>query len=83
MREKDQLLEQLQTQIRDLERYVNYLQGESEGKVVTAIASKPFVRPKSNPFLKFTGCSSRRFERNELKNTIIGHHYGYFTMQIN
>lgn len=31
----------------------------------------------STPFLKWFGCGSRRFERNELKRSPIGNHYGY------
>uniref|UniRef100_A0A0N5AD65 RUN domain-containing protein n=1 Tax=Syphacia muris TaxID=451379 RepID=A0A0N5AD65_9BILA len=76
IKEKDRLLEQLQTQIRDLERFVNYLQDENNGKSITAIASEPYFRPKKNTFLKLAGCGSRRFERNELKDTVIGNHYG-------
>ncbi|VDM40896.1 unnamed protein product [Toxocara canis] len=76
MKAKEQLVEQLQTQIVDLERFVNFLQVETPERVPTSIASVPVARPKRNPVLNLVGCGSRRFERNELKNTIRGNHYG-------
>lgn len=76
MKAKEQLVEQLQTQIVDLERFVSFLQGESSEKSPTSISSIPVARPKKNSLLQLVGCGSRRFERNELKHTLRGNHYG-------
>ncbi|TMS36058.1 hypothetical protein L596_003321 [Steinernema carpocapsae] len=79
LKAKDQLVDQLQTQIVDLERFVNFLQAEtgSEAKPPLSISSINTVRSrKPNPLLSLVGCQSRRFERNELKNTPKGNHYG-------
>lgn len=73
---KEQLVEQLQTQILDLERFVSFLQNESTEKPPTSIASLPVVRSRKNPVLQLVGCGSRKFERNELKATSRGNHYG-------
>uniref|UniRef100_A0A914S0A4 RUN domain-containing protein n=1 Tax=Parascaris equorum TaxID=6256 RepID=A0A914S0A4_PAREQ len=76
MRAKEQLVEQLQTQIVDLERFVSFLQVETPERAPTSIASMPVVRPKRSSVLSLVGCGSRKFERNELKNTLRGNHYG-------
>uniref|UniRef100_A0A0M3I0A8 RUN domain-containing protein n=1 Tax=Ascaris lumbricoides TaxID=6252 RepID=A0A0M3I0A8_ASCLU len=76
MRAKEQLVEQLQTQIVDLERFVSFLQVETPERPPTSIASMPVARPKRSSVLSLVGCGSRKFERNELKNTLRGNHYG-------
>lgn len=94
MKEKEQVVDQLQTQITDLERYVAYLQEEvatgcnptadeddgSREKLqpVRSVESANFRRIQKKPSMfGLIGCQSRRhFERNELKNTLRGNHYG-------
>lgn len=89
IKEKDQLVDQLQTQITDLERFVSFLQQESvasendeekpdrfvQKSIESAYKRQPPTRQKS--ILGLISCQSqRRFERNELKKTMIGNHYG-------
>ncbi|KAH7721596.1 RUN domain-containing protein 1 [Aphelenchoides avenae] len=94
MKEKEQVVDQLQTQITDLERYVAYLQEEvatggnniaeeedgSREKLqpVRSVESANFRRIQKKPSMfGLIGCQSRRhFERNGLKNTLRGNHYG-------
>ncbi|EPB80884.1 hypothetical protein ANCCEY_00086 [Ancylostoma ceylanicum] len=74
-KEKQQLVEQLQTQIVDLERFVSYLQKENSSQETSParfIASKP----KSSSFFGLVGGSANRFQKNQLKNTLRGNHYG-------
>ncbi|VDK46345.1 unnamed protein product [Anisakis simplex] len=107
---KQQLVEQLQTQIVDLERFVSFLQVESGGSSDTdpershrrrkssssscmsqidaqqhspiSIASMPLAKHnqqhlnKHNLLVNLVGCGSKRFERNQLKGTMRGNHYG-------
>ncbi|KAK6058640.1 hypothetical protein COOONC_03787 [Cooperia oncophora] len=80
-KEKQQLVEQLQTQIIDLERFVSYLQKENssvDGSPAKAIASSQFTasRPKSGYFFGLIGGSAQHFQKNQLKNTLRGNHYG-------
>ncbi|VDO36409.1 hypothetical protein V3C99_017729 [Haemonchus contortus] len=80
-KEKQQLVEQLQTQIIDLERFVSYLQKENssaDGSPAKAIASSQFTasKPKSSSFFGLIGGSGQRFQKNQLKNTLRGNHYG-------
>uniref|UniRef100_A0A0N5BHN2 RUN domain-containing protein n=1 Tax=Strongyloides papillosus TaxID=174720 RepID=A0A0N5BHN2_STREA len=101
--EQEKLVEQLTTQIVDLERFVNFLQIEKEANLnsersssqiyesneknnecydnsLKAFTSTPMqtmnVDKRSNltNFLSFG--SGKKFEKNELKNTIKGNHYG-------
>ncbi|KAK6032655.1 hypothetical protein OSTOST_01156 [Ostertagia ostertagi] len=80
-KEKQQLVEQLQTQIIDLERFVSYLQKENsstDGSPAKAITSSQFTasKPKSSSFFALIGGSAQRFQKNQLKNTLRGNHYG-------
>ncbi|WKY16659.1 hypothetical protein Q1695_001361 [Nippostrongylus brasiliensis] len=80
-KEKQQLVEQLQTQIVDLERFVSYLQKENSsqnGSPAKAISSSQFVasKPKSSSFFGLVSTSAKRFQKNQLKNTLQGNHYG-------
>ncbi|KAE9414091.1 hypothetical protein Angca_003637, partial [Angiostrongylus cantonensis] len=80
-KEKQQLVEQLQTQIVDLERFVSYLQRENssqQNSPTKAIASSQFTANKTKPssFFGLVGCSVQRFQKNQLKNTLQGNHYG-------
>ncbi|KIH54742.1 hypothetical protein ANCDUO_15109 [Ancylostoma duodenale] len=81
-KEKQQLVEQLQTQIVDLERFVSYLQKENSSQETSparAISSSQFIasKPKSGSFFGLVGGSANRFQKNQLKNTLRGNHYGY------
>ncbi|VDN01217.1 unnamed protein product [Thelazia callipaeda] len=72
---KEKLVEQLQTQIIDLERFVSFLQTEINERPPSSIASLPVTTAKKNSltnFIKF----SQKFERNQLKLTPQGSHYG-------
>uniref|UniRef100_A0A0N4U9I6 RUN domain-containing protein n=1 Tax=Dracunculus medinensis TaxID=318479 RepID=A0A0N4U9I6_DRAME len=73
---KEKLVEQLQTQIVDLERFVSFLQGETADRTPTSFSSTRTKPVKKNIFMNLIGCGNNRFERNELKNTIQGNHYG-------
>lgn len=73
---KEKLVEQLQTQIVDLERFVSFLQTENGERPPNSIASIPVIPVKRNSFLNIVGCN-RKFERNILKNTLQGNHYGF------
>ncbi|VDM56452.1 unnamed protein product [Angiostrongylus costaricensis] len=80
-KEKQQLVEQLQTQIVDLERFVSYLRRENssqQNSPTKAIASSQFTtnKAKSSSFFGLVGCSVQRFQKNQLKNTLQGNHYG-------
>ncbi|CAL2052830.1 unnamed protein product [Caenorhabditis brenneri] len=83
-KEKGQLVDQLQTQITDLERFVNFLQKENEensnkSSPVKSMGSTPLsgARLKSDSFLSgIIGCSTGKFQKNQLKNTLKGNHYG-------
>ncbi|EYC23143.1 hypothetical protein Y032_0016g3143 [Ancylostoma ceylanicum] len=80
-KEKQQLVEQLQTQIVDLERFVSYLQKENSSQETSparAISSSQFIasKPKSSSFFGLVGGSANRFQKNQLKNTLRGNHYG-------
>ncbi|KAJ1352055.1 hypothetical protein KIN20_008243 [Parelaphostrongylus tenuis] len=79
-KEKQQLVEQMQTQIVDLERFVNYLQRENNSQQCSptkAITSSQFNSNKTNSsFFGWVGCSVQRFQKNQLKNTLQGNHYG-------
>jgi hypothetical protein len=87
IKEKEKLVDQLQTQIVDLERFVSFLQQESntiqeeeDGSEKTAAprsiesAYKQPLQRKKSIFNLIGG--SRYFERNELKKTPAGNHYG-------
>uniref|UniRef100_A0A0K0G4V7 RUN domain-containing protein n=1 Tax=Strongyloides venezuelensis TaxID=75913 RepID=A0A0K0G4V7_STRVS len=101
--EQEKLVEQLTTQIVDLERFVNFLQIEKEANLnsersssqvyenneknneyydnsLKAFTSTPMqimnVDKRSNLTNFLTFGSGRKFEKNELKNTIKGNHYG-------
>ncbi|CAI2355580.1 unnamed protein product [Caenorhabditis sp. 36 PRJEB53466] len=83
-KEKGQLVDQLQTQITDLERFVNFLQKENsensnQNTPVRSMGSTPLssAKPKNASFLSgIIGCSTSRFQKNQLKNTLKGNHYG-------
>ncbi|KAK5984199.1 RUN domain-containing protein 1 [Trichostrongylus colubriformis] len=82
-KEKQHLVEQLQTQIIDLERFVSYLQKENsstDASPAKAISSSQFTsfasKPKSTSFFGLVGGSSQHFQKNQLKNTLRGNHYG-------
>lgn len=94
MKEKEQLVDQLQTQITDLERFVSFLQQESvasetdeeksdrssQRSIESAYKRQPLQRKKS--LFNLISCQSqRKFERNELKKTVIGNHYGFVSLQ--
>ncbi|KAI6242019.1 RUN domain-containing protein 1 [Aphelenchoides fujianensis] len=90
IKEKDQLVDQLHTQIHDLERFVSFLQQEStvredeeaDGEtaaspraIESAFKRAPMQRKRS--LFNLIGLQSQRtFERNELKKTPLGNHYG-------
>lgn len=84
LKEKGQLVDQLQTQITDLERFVNFLQKENaensnQTTPVRSMGSTPLsgAKSKNNSFLSgIIGCSTGRFQKNQLKNTLKGNHYG-------
>ncbi|KAI6189927.1 RUN domain-containing protein [Aphelenchoides bicaudatus] len=88
IKEKDQLVDQLQTQITDLERFVSFLQQESVAsendeekpdRLVRSIESayKRQLPVRQKSIFGLIGCQSKRhFERNELKKTVLGNHYG-------
>jgi hypothetical protein len=120
LREKDKLLDQLRTQITDLERFVKLLQAEigspppspierkKEEEITnrvppTTSAESDDIRPldlrkpidqmksqqkdackKSSFFGHFIGhgFSRKHFERNELKHTTMGNHYGYALIEL-
>uniref|UniRef100_A0A1I7U7J6 RUN domain-containing protein n=1 Tax=Caenorhabditis tropicalis TaxID=1561998 RepID=A0A1I7U7J6_9PELO len=83
-KEKEQLVDQLQTQITDLERFVNFLQKENaensnQTTPVRSMGSTPLsgAKAKNTSFLSgIIGCSTGRFQKNQLKNTLKGNHYG-------
>lgn len=83
-KEKGQLVDQLQTQITDLERFVNFLQKENaensnQTTPVRSMGSTPLsgAKSKNGSFLSgIIGCSTGRFQKNQLKNTLKGNHYG-------
>ncbi|CAJ0564963.1 unnamed protein product, partial [Mesorhabditis spiculigera] len=81
-KEKEQLMEQLQTQIVDLERFVNYLQREAAqpDSPTKAIGSSnpPNDKKKSqgSGLTSWIGWSSKKFQKNQLKATPKGNHYG-------
>ncbi|KAI1719496.1 RUN domain-containing protein [Ditylenchus destructor] len=104
IKEKDKLVDQLQTQIIDLERFVSFLQQEinastnglplDEDNPIRAISPdsisaqctarslestyKMAPPQRSSSIMKLFGCRTQRekFERNELKRTPVGNHYG-------
>lgn len=72
---KEKLVEQLQTQIVDLERFVSFLQTEISVRPPSSISSLPVAPAKKSLFtnwMKF----NQKFERNQLKRTPQGSHYG-------
>lgn len=72
---KEKLVEQLQTQIVDLERFVSFLQTEISVRPPSSISSLPVAPTKKGFFtnwMKF----NQKFERNQLKRTPQGSHYG-------
>ncbi|MFH4978102.1 hypothetical protein AB6A40_004811 [Gnathostoma spinigerum] len=74
---KERLVAQLQTQIVDLERFISFLQRNPPTILQpTSVPSSYIDSPKTNLFLKFVGCGSQKFQRNELKTTVQGNHYG-------
>ncbi|CAI5455017.1 unnamed protein product [Caenorhabditis angaria] len=83
-KEQSQLVDQLQTQIIDLERFVSFLQKENaeNSNQTTPIRSMgssalTSAKPKQSSFLGgIVGCSTNRFQKNQLKNTLKGNHYG-------
>ncbi|GMR60491.1 hypothetical protein PMAYCL1PPCAC_30686, partial [Pristionchus mayeri] len=87
-KQQGQLVEQLQTQITDLERFVSYLQKENEGleangsvpKIpLQSLGSSPAkTTPKKGLFglPSFSSPSSSGFQKNQLKQTAKGRHYG-------
>ncbi|VDK87861.1 unnamed protein product [Litomosoides sigmodontis] len=72
---KEQLVEQLQTQIVDLERFIGFLQTEASDRLPNSISSLPFVPAKKASFMNLIKFN-RKFERNQLKQTPQGSHYG-------
>uniref|UniRef100_A0A914QFL5 RUN domain-containing protein n=1 Tax=Panagrolaimus davidi TaxID=227884 RepID=A0A914QFL5_9BILA len=93
IKEKEQLVDQLQTQIIDLENFVSFLQKESAANC--ANSPIPTISPDSpNPYSSTRALQSinrnppkrqtsmfgligaKKFEKNELKNTPRGNHYG-------
>lgn len=96
-KEKQQLVEQLQTQIIDLERFVNFLQAEQDVSNLQNIKVNKYKfqlsiikfqaisstnhadhRPKSSSALfGLIGCSTNRFQKNQLKHSKKENHYGY------
>uniref|UniRef100_A0A0N5A3E5 RUN domain-containing protein n=1 Tax=Parastrongyloides trichosuri TaxID=131310 RepID=A0A0N5A3E5_PARTI len=101
--EQEKLVEQLTTQIFDLERFVNFLQIEKESNMNNeetsskdkgndyghngyydnsskAFSSTPMQSRNPYKGANFTNLITlglgKRFEKNELKNTIKGNHYG-------
>uniref|UniRef100_A0A7E4V270 RUN domain-containing protein n=1 Tax=Panagrellus redivivus TaxID=6233 RepID=A0A7E4V270_PANRE len=96
IKEKEQLVDQLQTQIVDLERFVSFLQLESYEKsslpgspklserVPDAYSSARSLQSlnrgpprRSNSYIfGLIPVKKQPFERNELKNTLRGNHYG-------
>lgn len=83
-KEKQQLVEQLQTQIIDLERFVSYLQRDNSehNSPTKALTSSQFTanKAKSSSFFGLVGCSVQRFQKNQLKNTFQGNHYGIMSV---
>ncbi|CAG9541119.1 unnamed protein product [Cercopithifilaria johnstoni] len=72
---KEQLVEQLQAQIVDLERFIGFLQTEASERLPNAIASLPVVPAKKSSFMNLIKFN-QKFERNQLKQTLQGSHYG-------
>ncbi|PAV70500.1 hypothetical protein WR25_19393 [Diploscapter pachys] len=81
-KEKEQLVEQLQTQIIDLERFVNFLQKENESvndiNQVKSLCSNDLhsSKARSRSFFGLISCSPNKFQKNQLKQTPKGNHYG-------
>ncbi|CAD6188979.1 unnamed protein product [Caenorhabditis auriculariae] len=82
-KEQEQLVEQLQTQIIDLERFVSFLQKEntdSSGSTSPAKAmgstNMTSGKPRVKSFFGLVGYSANRFQKNQLKQTLKGNHYG-------
>lgn len=81
-------MDQLQTQITDLERFVSFLQQESVASetddekpdrlVQRSIESAYKRQPqrKKSLFNLISCQSNRHFEKNQLKKTVLGNHYG-------
>uniref|UniRef100_A0A0R3S7C6 RUN domain-containing protein n=1 Tax=Elaeophora elaphi TaxID=1147741 RepID=A0A0R3S7C6_9BILA len=72
---KEQLVEQLQAQIVDLERFIGFLQTEASERLPNSIASLPIVPAKKGSFMNLIKFK-QKFERNQLKQTPQGSHYG-------
>ncbi|KAM3726318.1 RUN domain-containing protein [Dirofilaria immitis] len=72
---KEQLVEQLQAQIVDLERFIGYLQTEASERLPNSISSLPIVPTKKSSFMNLIKFN-QKFERNQLKQTPQGSHYG-------
>ncbi|CAB3400859.1 unnamed protein product [Caenorhabditis bovis] len=83
-KEQEQLVDQLQTQIIDLERFVNFLQKESSESSSQSTPVRSFgssliaaAKPKQvNSIFGLMGCSAGRFQKNQLKASLKGNHYG-------
>lgn len=87
MKEKEKLVDQLQTQITDLERFVHFLQqeprdadelreiGSNAVRSIESAYQRPATR-KTSILNMFGIYGTRHFERNELKKSPIGNHYG-------
>uniref|UniRef100_A0AAF5PH12 RUN domain-containing protein n=1 Tax=Wuchereria bancrofti TaxID=6293 RepID=A0AAF5PH12_WUCBA len=72
---KEQLVEQLQAQIVDLERFIGFLQTEVNERLPNSIVSLPIVPAKKGSFMNLIKFN-QKFERNQLKQTPQGSHYG-------
>uniref|UniRef100_A0A1I7SVB5 RUN domain-containing protein n=1 Tax=Bursaphelenchus xylophilus TaxID=6326 RepID=A0A1I7SVB5_BURXY len=81
IKEKDKLVDQLQTQITDLERFVQFLQQEPRSEddlsAIRSFESAYKPAPRKSSILSMFGLyNPRHFERNELKKSPVGNHYG-------
>uniref|UniRef100_A0A915PYP3 RUN domain-containing protein n=1 Tax=Setaria digitata TaxID=48799 RepID=A0A915PYP3_9BILA len=72
---KEQLVEQLQAQIVDLERFIGFLQTEVSDRLPNSIASIPVAPAKKSSLMNLIKFN-QKFERNQLKQTLQGSHYG-------
>ncbi|KAK6110408.1 RUN domain family protein [Brugia pahangi] len=72
---KEQLVEQLQAQIVDLERFIGFLQTEVNDRLSNSVVSLPIVPAKKGSFMNLIKFN-QKFERNQLKQTPQGSHYG-------
>lgn len=72
---KEQLVKQLQEQIVDLERFIDFLQAEANEHLPSSFASLPVVPAKKGSLMNLIKFN-QKFERNQLKQTPQGCHYG-------